>query len=230
MNSSNNNHIYDITFFVPCYNEEDNVTKTLSSIYSAASNKAKLTYEIIIVDDKSTDSTGMKAREFSDQHPNLKITLIENKINLGLGRNYIDISFVAKGKYYMLVNGDNAEPEETILAIINEIGKADMIIPYFGPHDILSGYNIKYYNGPVAHKRFNVRRWSPDTHGYAYQAELIVKILEEGGTYLEVKINNNDREQGLSKAFKIQNIFSVAHSILQIFLRRLRKLLFYRNV
>ena len=121
-----------------------------------------------------------------------------------------------------------------------------MIIPYFGKNDsrslsrvytskaftflinLISGYKIQYYNGPVVHKKFNVMRWSPDTNGFAYQAEIIVKVLDEKGSFSEVMINNFDRQEGSSSAFTIKNLFSVAHSVLQIFLRRLRALLFYR--
>lgn len=238
--------MYDITFFVPCYNEEDNVERTLAAVCAAAS-KTELSFEIIVVDDQSIDSTRTRVQQFIKQCPELAITLIENRTNVGLGRNYIDVSFRSRGKYYMLVNGDGAEPEETILTILNEIGKADMVIPYFGSEDnrsasricisrlftwlvnLISGYTIRYYNGPVAHRRFNVMRWSPDTHGYAYQAELIVRILQEGGTYLEVKVENSDREQGSSKAFRMLNLLSVGHSILQIFLRRLRRVVLYQR-
>ena len=166
---------------------------------------------------------------------------------MGLGRNYVDAAFIAKGKYYMLINGDNAEPENTILNILKNVGQADIIIPYFGKHDardlfrvitsktfthlinFISGHKVKYYNGPVVHLRFNVIRWSPDTHGFAYQAELITRILDERATYLHVKIVNSNRETGKSKAFTIQNILSITHSILQIILRRLRWFLFYRK-
>ncbi|MBC8489529.1 MAG: hypothetical protein H8D45_26220, partial [Bacteroidetes bacterium] len=84
-------------------------------------------------------------------------------------------------------------------------------------------------NGPVMHLRYNVMRWSPDTHGFAYQAELISRILIEGGTYKEILIANTDRQGGESKAFTIKNILSITHSLLQIILRRLRQYLFYRN-
>ena len=72
-------------------------------------------------------------------------------------------------------------------------------------------------------------RWSPDTHGYAYQAELITRILSEGGTYETVQIDNQDRNFGSSKAFNIENVLSIIHSLLQIFLRRLRFFLFYKK-
>ena len=233
----------DITFFVPCYNEEQNVESTIVTIV-AAIDEVSIPYEILIVDDCSSDNTTDVVEDFMKENPDIPILLKKNEINRGLGRNYIDGAYIGHGKYYMLVNGDNAEPKETIEAIIKRIGDGDMIIPNFGNCDqrppwrrtvshiftclvnLLSGYNINYYNGPVAHLRFNVMRWHPDTHGFAYQAEIITRLLDEGASYVEVVIFNEDRQYGVSKAFTIQNIMSIAHSLLQIFLRRLRRVLY----
>ncbi len=235
-----------ISFFIPCLNEENNIIPTLKKLYKVIDD-INLDAEIIIVDDASTDETKFNAYEFIKNEKKKNIYLIKNKINKGLGTNYIDIAFKAKGKYYMLINGDNAETYESIIKIIKKINTADIIIPYFGDHDkrsskrrfisifftklvnIISGYDIPYYNGPVLHLTYNVMRWSPDTHGYAYQAELITRILSEGGTFKTVKINNQDRDSGSSKAFSLENILSIIHSLLQIFLRRLRFLLFYKK-
>ena len=235
-----------ITFFVPCLNEEKNIVNTINNIIKSI-NKTNFSFEIIIVDDNSTDNTKSIITEFKKNNPALNILLVENKTTMGLGRNYVDTAFIANGKYYMLINGDNAEPEETISTILEEVGKADMIIPFFGNQDdrvlsrvliskiftflinFISGYKIKYYNGPVVHLRFNVMRWSPDTYGFAYQAELITRTLDENATYRHILIKNSNRSSGTSKAFTIQNIMSVSHSILQIFLRRLRWILFYKN-
>jgi len=237
----------DLTFFVPCFNEEKNIANTLDAIISAIS-RTTFTYEIIVVDDKSKDLTKEVVKEYIINSDIKAISLVVNKFNMGLGRNYVDISFISNGKYYMLVNGDNAEPEETIFSIVASLGSADMIIPYFGKNDsrslsrvyvsksftflinLISGHKIQYYNGPVIHKTFNVMRWSPDTHGFAYQAEIIVKVLDEKGSFSEVMISNLDRNEGSSSAFTVKNLFSVAHSVLQIFLRRLRTLLFYRKI
>ena len=70
-------------------------------------------------------------------------------------------------------------------------------------------------------------RWHSDTHGFAYQAEIITRLLDEGATYIEVNVFNYARNKGESKAFTIRNVSSITHSLLQIFLRRLRKKLFY---
>ncbi len=236
----------DITFFVPCLNEEENILPTIGTILGAV-GEVGLTYEILIIDDNSADGTVRVVEAYMKEHPEVNITLRKNAVTRGLGRNYVEGAYMGKGKYYMLVNGDNAEPKETIVAVIGRLGSADMVIPYLGKNDdrtllrrtissaftslvnLLGGYSVKYYNGPVAHLRFNVMRWHSDTEGFAYQAEIITRLLDEGASYAEVPIANYDRSRGISKAFRVKNLFSVAHSLLQIFLRRLRRALFYRH-
>ena len=124
----------DISFFVPCLNEEDNVIKTINTILSAI-KRYDLVYEILVVDDNSTDNTHQKVMDYKNQNQNINLILIKNDITRGVGTTYIDTAFVATGKYYMLVNGDNVEPEETLVLILSQIDKADMIIPYFGNQD-----------------------------------------------------------------------------------------------
>ena len=92
------------------------------------------------------------------------------KINC-LGYNYFDSIKIARGNYYMLINGDNVEPVDAIKTILSAYNEADMIIPNFGSGDkrsknrklislifttlinFISGNRIKYYNGPVLHKK-----------------------------------------------------------------------------
>ena len=107
-------------------------------IIISAVSETNLAYEIIVIDDNSIDRTINKVEEYKNQHSQINITLIMNAFTKGLGTSYVDGSFIGRGKYYMLVNGDNVEPKETILTIIREIGNADMIIPYFGKNDARS--------------------------------------------------------------------------------------------
>ncbi len=236
----------DITFFVPCYNEENNVVSTFKNIISAA-KEVGISYEILVVDDKSQDKTIDVIEDFMEANPEIQLVLVKNKKNLGLGRNYVEGAYIAKGKYYMLVCGDNAEPRETIVSIIQNLGQADMIVPFFGRRDarnlgrraisavftklvnLLSGQSLRYYNGPVAHLKFNVMRWHADTDGFGYQAEILTRLLEKGTTYVEVEVSNYNRCSGVTKAFSVQNILAVCHSLTQITLRRIRWYLFYSD-
>ncbi len=236
----------DVTFFVPCMDEEKNIVPTIENIHAAVS-KFTYTYQILIVDDGSKDQTISKIKAYKQGHPHVRIDLIINTTNRGLGRNYVDAAYLASGEFIMLVNGDNAEPQEAIEAILAQKGKADMVIPHFGSQDsramsrvrlsqfftwlinTITGNHISYYNGPVLHRRINIIRWHSDTYGFAYQAEVLTRLLEEGATYVEVEIKNLDRESGISKAFRMINVLSVSHSVLQILIRRIRGIIFTRR-
>jgi glycosyltransferase involved in cell wall biosynthesis len=236
----------DITLFVPCYNEEKNIVPTLETI-QAALREVSLSFEILVIDDCSKDNTAKVVEEYQASHPQLRLRLHRNKKNRGLGTNYIEGSFMGLGKYYMLVNGDNAEPKEALVALLQKAGQADMIIPYFGEYEArtigrkivsrtytfitqtLSNTKVKYYNGPVLHLRYNVMRHHPDTHGFGYQAELITRLIDEGATYIDVLVPNTDRQGGVTSAFRPGNFLAVVHSFLQIFLRRMRRIIIYKN-
>tara|TARA_B100000686_G_scaffold66388_1_gene71634 strand:- start:7485 stop:8213 length:729 start_codon:yes stop_codon:yes gene_type:complete len=233
----------DISFFIPCLNEEDNIGKTIQSVVDVMKNM-NMKYEILVVDDNSSDNTIKKVNKEINKNKEVEIKLIENKVTRGLGRNYFLASHKAMGTHYMLINGDAAETNETIRDIVSETGNADMIIPYFGKNDtrvlfrrllsitftflvnLLSGNKIKYYNGPVLHRTENVRTFRSETIGFAYQAELICYLLNEKTTYLETQVENSDREKGVSKAFTIKNILSVANALFHILLRRIVYLIY----
>jgi len=228
----------DITFFVPCCNEEKNIVKTLENIINSVGN---IKYEILVCDDGSKDNTKEIVKNYINREKK-NIILYENDKNLGIGFSYFKYSLEAKGEYYMLINGDNVEPPITIKKIIAERGKADIIIPYLGTDDhrnlirkfishlftfvinLISFNSIKYYNGAVLHKTENVRLYRSKTYGYGYQAELITTLLMLEKSYLQVQVTNTDRQWGASKAFSISNILSILNTTLSIFINRIANL------
>ncbi len=236
-------HSVEITFFVPALNEDRNIERTIETILSSVKATGH-SFEIIVVDDHSSDNTSTIVENFQKNNPDVPIILKKNEMTKGLGHNYVEAAYIGRGKYYMAVFGDNSEPEEQITKITEMAGKADMIIPYLGNCDnrnisrrflsktfvfivnLISGYSLKYYNGPLLHLRYNVMRWHSDSIGFAYQAEIITRLLNNGNTYIEVQISASDRDSGFSKAFKFENLLSVSHSLVQILLRRIRKKLF----
>jgi glycosyltransferase involved in cell wall biosynthesis len=236
----------EVSFFVPCLNEQGNVGRTLATIATACRSFA-LRYEVLVVDDASTDGTRDEVIDYAASHPDELIRLIANECPRGLARNYVDAAYIARGTHYMLVNGDHAEPAETLVAVLALRGQADIVIPVFGDHDrrtpfrrflsrtftrlvnVVSGTPIQYYNGVVLHRRFNVMRWHADTDGFAYQSEIITRLIQEGATFKEVLVSNSDRDVGASKALTLKNLLAVSHSLVQIGFRRLRFALFCRH-
>lgn len=234
----------EVSFFVPCLNEERNVIATVETILEAV-RKAGCSFEIIIADDHSVDHSVSIVEKYMAQHPELPIRLIRNEKQKGLGRNYADIAFVARGSYYKLVGASNRELAGDIAAMLEKRGSVDMVLHYLEKDErelnrrilsflftkivnFITGYSLKYYNGSALHRRYNVMRWHSYSYGYSYQVELIIRLLEEGATYCEVPTTCPKKENLKTKAFSVYNICSVLHSLLQIFLQTLRRKLFVK--
>jgi glycosyltransferase involved in cell wall biosynthesis len=237
--------LFDLTIVIPCLNEEAHIRATLDTVASAMSELPH-SYQILVIDDGSTDRTAPIVEECARQHPELPLHLHRNPRNRGLTRSYVDGAFLGRGKYYRLVCGDNPEPKETLLAIFQQLGKADMVIPYHEVEgkpllrrglstlytrlvNLLSGYRITYYNGCALHLRYNVMRWGPYSFGFGFQAELITRLLDEGATFVEIQVNATHVEKPAgNSAINFGNFLSVSHTLLEIFIRRLRKRVFQR--
>ncbi|MHC4758392.1 MAG: glycosyltransferase family 2 protein [Planctomycetota bacterium] len=82
MDGPNQTQAVSITVFFPCYNEEDNVEATVSKAVVTLEN-INADYEILIVNDGSSDSTDSIADKLASQ--NSKIKAIHHPTNLGYG-------------------------------------------------------------------------------------------------------------------------------------------------
>jgi dolichol-phosphate mannosyltransferase len=232
-----------LTAFVSCYNEEEFIIQTLDDICSAL-RRAVPSFEIIVIDDCSRDQSVSLVQAYIEKHPAENIILRQNAKNQGLAQNFIDGAFLGKGKYYKLFCGDNTEPPDSIIAICQLAGQADIIIPNYsnveGKHgsrlwlsntytlliNLVSGNNLRYYNGLHLHRRQNIMRWHPNTRGFGFQADIICMLLEHGASYMEVSIPAINRTA--SKALTWKNLLSVAHTLTNIATLRLAALLFKR--
>ena len=232
------NNPVDLTLFVSCYNEEEFITDTLNVIVGAMKIIAR-TYEILVIDDGSKDQSVALVQKYIAEHPELNIILRVNKKNKGLAQNYVDGAFIGRGKYYRLICGDNAEPIETIVQVLQCIGDADIIVPYYvsaqgkSAHrqfisksftrviNLVSGNKINYYNGLHVHLRFNIMRWYPNTRGFGFQAGLLCTLLDRGFTYKQVPVVTIERRGGAGNALNWKNLRSVMHTILGVLFQRL---------
>ncbi len=230
-----------VTFFVPCLNEAGNVGRALDAIVEVMAAQGR-PYEILVVDDASTDGSAAEVLERAQRDPTARIRLIRNAQRRGLGANYLATARQAQGTYYMMVCGDAVEPPESIAALVSRAGQADAIVPYFGVREArglgrkalsrlftlvvnaVSGHRLRYYNGPVLHRASFVRHRASGTTGFGYQAELLCGLLDEGGTVMEVEIANVRRSQGASKAFTWRNLLSVFGTLARLSSRRAARL------
>ena len=64
--------ISELSIFFPFWNEEQNIASVVEQAISVAKKSASK-YEIVMVDDGSSDSTFEKAEELAKKYPNLRV-------------------------------------------------------------------------------------------------------------------------------------------------------------
>jgi len=85
------------------YNKGDWITDAIESFLR---QKVDFTYEIIIIDDKSTDHSPDIIREYAKKYPE-KIRAFYNTKNLGITQTWIKVCKEAQGKYIARCDGDD---------------------------------------------------------------------------------------------------------------------------
>ena len=228
----------DLTIFMPCRNEQDNVGKALNEIATVMQGY-DYSYEVIVIDDASTDGSIATVDGFMQQHPDVNVVLKKNTEPMGVSYNFMDAAVLGRGKYFRMLGGHFQDRAETMRNGFDQLGKADMIITYMAPDyrkplrrvlskgytwlvNFISGYHIAHYHGTPIHRRVDVLRW----HSYrsvGFYADMTTRLLDEGVSYIEVPTTAYSRETGKSLALRWRNVVSVSVGFADMFLRRFSK-------
>ena len=110
----------NISVVVPVYNEEENVAKLVDEIEAALGGE---NYEMIFVNDASTDGTLEKLKSLKADYPALRP--ISHRKNAGQSRAVRSGVMAAKGKYIATLDGDGQNDPADIPALYAQITRAD---------------------------------------------------------------------------------------------------------
>ncbi len=116
-----------ISIVIPAYNEEQSILITIEQIMNTLSNK-KIPYEIIIVNDGSTDNT----KQILQDLPNsikTNLNIINHPHNIGYGRSLKDGIMQAKYDTIVITDADQTYPFQYIDPLLSEYNKGfDMVV------------------------------------------------------------------------------------------------------
>lgn len=116
----------DLSIIIPAYNEEKRLPKTLSSIAEYIKT-SDMTFEVIVVEDGSTDKTIEVAKAMTSELPNLQVLSYgENK---GKGFAVKTGMLAAKGNHALFMDADNATP----------IAEIEKLWPFASGYDVVIG-------------------------------------------------------------------------------------------
>jgi len=110
-----------VSVVVPAFNEEEAVGLVLDDII-AVMEPLGIPYEVIVVDDGSTDCT----RAICEARP--KVTVISHPHNRGNGAARTTGVKAARGRYIIMTDADGTYPIDVFPKMIEELAHCDMII------------------------------------------------------------------------------------------------------
>ena len=118
-----------VSFIIPSYNSAHTVARCLGSIYALPLKQEE--FEVIFIDDCSTDNTCAIVAEYQSKHPNITLLKQPKNNRQGAARNR-GVS-IANGEYICFVDSDDAVVEGIVTAIrtAKEL-QTDMTVFHFG--------------------------------------------------------------------------------------------------
>jgi len=130
----------ELSVVIPAYNEESNIK--LGALESIAKylSKKKFSWEVLVVDDGSTDSTVKVAEKFSEKHPGFRVLKQPHR---GKGGTVIAGMLAASGEKILFTDMDQATP-------ITEFDK--ILIKFEDGYDIVIGSRAGREGAPLIRK------------------------------------------------------------------------------
>lgn len=133
----------ELSIFFPFWNEEKNIEKVVKNTIPVADKVAKK-WEIVMVDDGSSDKTFEIAQKLAKKDTRLKA--VSHQPNRGYGAALREGFDNVKYKYVVFTDGDNQFNFEQVTKFIDKIDNYDMVI----------GYREKRQDHPVRHVLMNL--------------------------------------------------------------------------
>ena len=184
-----------ITVFFPCHNEQDNIEtltiRTLKVLETISDD-----YEVIIVDDGSTDQTAQVAKKLTQQSPHVR--LVQHPVNQGYGAALQSGFGAATKQWVFYTDGDGQFDINELPPLIDLIDQYDIVTCYrINRQDPL----LRKFNGWAWTKlvnllfHFNLR--DIDCAFKLYRREIFDHIeMQSTGALIDTEILARAKKQG----------------------------------
>lgn len=201
-----------LSFVIPCYNSHQTIGLVVSEINNIMSKNELYSYEIILVNDSSTDSTLVIIAELAKG--NSKIKVIDFAKNFGQHSALMAGYIFADGDIVVSLDDDGQTPAGEVFKLINELNNGnDVVFAKYKEkkhnyirnigskiNDLMTVFLLNkpkslYLSSYFVAKSFVIKEIIEYKNPYPYIAGLILRTTNKIGN---VEINHRDRKIGKS--------------------------------
>ncbi len=204
-----------LSFVIPAFNEQQLIYDTARSADRSLSSIGLSQYEIILVDDGSTDGTGKRMREASRDFPQVRISIHDR--NEGYGAAIMTGISSSRFKYIAYTDADLQFDIGEFQRMLEPLPEFDMVVGYRQRHDepfhrrcISKGYNtvcriLFALEGlkdiDCSMKIFD--RKIPEeveitSNRFAFDLELVARTIKKGFSITQLPVSHSPRRRGKS--------------------------------
>jgi glycosyltransferase involved in cell wall biosynthesis len=210
-----------ISFVLPAFNEEQNIVRAVRSVTDVATRYCSA-FEVIVVDDGSSDRTAELVTEVATEHP--QVRLLRHARNRGYGEALRSGFLRARLDYVFFTDADNQFDMEELR----------LLLPWADRVDVVAGYR-KNRQDPLI-RRANAWAWNRlvrvlfyvpvrdidcafklfrrsaleeldiESVGAMVNTEVMVKLGRTGRTVVEVGVTHLPRTAGVARGAKLSVI------------------------
>jgi len=221
----------ELSVVIPVMNEEDNIKPLLEAVKSAL---ADLEYEIILVDDGSTDGTKRQVLKYADD----RTKFVELRKNYGQSTAMTAGIDYAKGTYIAMIDGDLQNDPTDIPAMLDYLKQGDWDVVAGNRKNRQDGALLRKFPSRIANAL--IRRWTgvyikdygctlkvfrreiAEDLGLYGELHRFIPVLAkmQGARITQVDVKHHARKFGQSK-YGINRTFKVLSDlVLMVFFRR----------
>ena len=190
-------------------------------------------YEVLMVDDGSTDKTGAIADRLAKEHPAVRVA--HHPVNQGLGEAYRTGLAFARGEFITFFAADGEIPAATIKEFLSLMEQADMVLGYLPRRNasllakglskaermlfwLLFG-SFPRFQGLFMLRRTLLNQFELRSRGRGWMVvmELIIRASRSGCRIVSAPTEMRPRMGGKSK---VKNFRTVCDSLRQVFALR----------
>ncbi|NTU73042.1 glycosyltransferase family 2 protein [Candidatus Roizmanbacteria bacterium] len=123
------NSSFTLSVIIVSYNTAQVTEDCLKSVYQSLPDTS--IYEIIVIDNASTDQSLDMLRSFKKRYTNF--VLVENKENIGFGKANNQGVKIARGKYILLLNSDTLILHNAVIKLLEFYQKNEEHVHFLAP-------------------------------------------------------------------------------------------------
>ena len=223
-----------LSVVVPAFNEAKNIRAAVEAIIAGVAAAAILDYELIVIDDGSTDDTAAILKDLAAR--NSKIRPVFHPENRGKGAALISGFGQARMDWILFTDADRQIDMQALPRFLEQTGCSDMLVGYREHRSdplfrrvISKGYNaligvLFHIALKDAHCPFKLIRRSlidslpMQSQGFFIDSELVGLAMQRGSRIREIAVTSCRRQSGVS-SLRFGHVSETFRELLAFWLR-----------